>query len=39
MELLNTILQSLLIFMTGVLFGGLLQHRYKWLDKIVDFTN
>lgn len=39
METFLIIIQSLGSFFCGVLVGGLLQSKYRWLDKLVDFIN
>lgn len=30
---------EILYFFTGMFFGGLLQHKYKWLDRLASFLS
>jgi len=36
MEVLQIIVQSIVTFLAGVMVGGTLQHKYGWLDKIIN---
>ena len=36
MDALQIIAQSFVTFLAGIMVGGVLQHKYRWLDKVIN---
>jgi len=39
MEMINTIAQTMVAFLAGIMVGGILQVRFRWLDKFVNIIS